>query len=508
MNLFVNITGAAENQSPQKHAIRNSYQSYPTGITWTVNVGHLNTSTEEFFENLFLLAEKNGGNSYFYPDQNANQTLCRFEWHLPWRNRAATVRVGIVFHHHKGSVPTTGTGYFATEESYAKDGKEPRIKKISEKKLFQFKDFLADEIKSASRRSIDFKPMQYLFIHYVEMPHVFKVSNGFSLLGGTIRILPSRMHEEKHVAAVLVRCSGKTKGDARRASREKFSLLLALGSLAIGSTLKEVMLDKAPLEVIGKILRFKISVAEKIYGDAFTDVKFETKSLTAPSKTFWRSLVAHFDGLPESAQEDLKQAIFAHYGALRILHENQALAIVGFLAGMGALSNSYQRTCPGEVSCSECGKVHSHNLVGDRKAISEKVIDVMSKSFSVESDVSKAIDSWIKRLYNDHRSSFVHSANHRFDQFNQSNQKSPTSGSPTALPSEHRIVRKLNEFSTDFGMLPSTSRILLLHEFGDDVLKLAQKSQFKYEVPSYCDRYTNEAFVGFPTSGWVMAAGQ
>lgn len=144
------ITGAAEDQSPQKHAVYNDLQGYPSGLTWEIRIETLRISQEEFFENLFFSVERNGGNSYFYPKVEDDQTLCRYEWHFPWRNRAAQIRLGIMFNVRRGSEPKVGQAYLGTNEGYKERGSPNNPAKISQKKLSEFQEFVASEVFKAN----------------------------------------------------------------------------------------------------------------------------------------------------------------------------------------------------------------------------------------------------------------------------------------------------------------------------------------------------------------------
>jgi hypothetical protein len=150
MARHVLVTGEAENISRQKHAIYNNANSYPIGLTWKVDVRELNVSKEEFFENMFFSVEKNGGNSYLYPLLDKNLTVCRYEWHLPWRNRAAQIRLGIVFEVEKGSDPKVGTAYFSTNDGFKEIGSPNNPNSISTRKLNELKHWLSDQVHNAN----------------------------------------------------------------------------------------------------------------------------------------------------------------------------------------------------------------------------------------------------------------------------------------------------------------------------------------------------------------------
>jgi hypothetical protein len=97
MDRIVNVTGPAERQSSQTHPIYNNIDAYPSGLAWEPRLAHLVVSVNEFISNLFFLAEENGGNSFFYPDKATQSSLARFEWHLPWRGKAAQIRIGLLW---------------------------------------------------------------------------------------------------------------------------------------------------------------------------------------------------------------------------------------------------------------------------------------------------------------------------------------------------------------------------------------------------------------------------
>ncbi|MBL1436725.1 MAG: hypothetical protein COB08_011085 [Rhodobacteraceae bacterium] len=499
MPFTINITGPADNQSRQKHGVYCNHSSYPSSLTWKVDLGRLELPTEKFFENLFLSAEANGGNSYFYPRQDGTQTLCRFEWHLPWRNSAAAVRVGVVFDLMNKQRPTVATGYFATNEMFSNTSDEQKIKKISGKKLNEVKDFLSGELRKANLAESKQNLSTQLHVYYVSPPSSFVLKDGFAVQNGAIKFLPSMMYEGKHVLAVLIKSVGRSRRDSQRRSVETLYLVLALCSLATGALWKEASIDGVPQEVTGKIHRFKISDAHKLYSEKFKAASWGAPTIPKDAKSLIRRLVRQYQAFEETPKKKFREALFAHYGALSVANENKTLAIVGFLASMGSLSKHLQKRCSGKVNCSDCGGIHPHNEVGDRRAITINLQDRLAQDFNLSKDNLDALDSWIKRLYNVHRSQFVHSAQHRFREFNQSTGNDQTSGGPTAAPSDSRIVSKLNEFLSDFQKLPNVSRFLLLDQF---------KIHFGESIPhgnppDFTERYTQEAFIGFPTSGWT-----
>lgn len=312
------------------------------------------------------------------------------------------------------------------------------------------------------------------------------------------------IHEEKHTVAILIKSNGRRRRDAQRQGVEILYLLLALCSLATGSLWKAVNIQNAPEEVRGNINRFRISDAHKIYAERFETASWAVSAMSKDTKALVRRLIAQYQAFDENQKKKFRDALFAHYGALGVSNENRALAIVGFLAALGALSKHLQKTCPGQVNCSKCGKIHPHNAVGDRMAITKNIQDRASRAFTLSAENLDVLDKWVRRLYNKHRSQFVHSAQHRFNEYNQRTERGKASGCPSAAPTDTRIVSELNEFTSDFDKLPIISRFMLLDQFELCFGGPIPYAQICLDIPDFTERYTQEAFVGFPTSGWTQ----
>lgn len=103
------------------------------------------------FLSLFFSTEKNGGNSYFIPMPDKSTTNCRFEWHRPWRNKAAQIRLGVVFDVERGGEPKAGLGYIGTNEGYKEPGASNYPPKLSAKKVKEFQDRVAKELYLANK---------------------------------------------------------------------------------------------------------------------------------------------------------------------------------------------------------------------------------------------------------------------------------------------------------------------------------------------------------------------
>ena len=230
----VSFTGPAEDASPQKHVVYNDPAGYPSGLTWEIKLERLTVSKDEFFENLFFSTEKNGGNSYFTPMPEKASTNCRFEWHRPWRNKAAQIRLGIVFDVQKGGEPKIGLGYVGTNEGYKSRGASNHPSKISAKKFNEFKNWVATEVALANTPRSERKQESWNFIFYAKGNAAYW-KKPFLVQNRTVLILPPRLVDGTTRTAVVIQERGITNGDAYRKAMRKFQLLLALLTLATGN---------------------------------------------------------------------------------------------------------------------------------------------------------------------------------------------------------------------------------------------------------------------------------
>lgn len=496
------ITGPAEGQSSQTHAVFNDANGFPSGQTWEINVGALTVAKEEFFENLFFSTEKNGGNSYFYPNVDANCTTCRYEWHLPWRNRAAQIRLGLIFEVQRGDAPNVGLAYLGTNNGYEDRGSTNYPAKISKRKFSEFQNFLISEVIKANTPRSQREQQSWQFILYAK-GSVCYWSKPFLALDRTMLVLPPRLDEGVLRTAVVIRSTGITKGEAHRKAMRKFHLTLALLSLATGGTWQAS-------DYIGKyeLMEGKLRVRSELANELFPDGTYPKalgSNLPVCAVAIIRYGLAILDSNKASSGK-LLRALFAYYGGMLANSKTPSLASVAFTASLGVFAGTNQVKCSGRIECSECGQLDwQHNLVGDRAAISELVAAALNRVFGADFTGNQQFQAWVKKVYNAHRSQYVHSASHQFSEFSQVfSRKSPsTTLVPTAIPSKGKLARSENEHRAVISKLPTVTRVVLI----DKLLEKANVSRvvdkLGIQQPEFLVTVEEEGFVGLPTSGWV-----
>lgn len=496
------FTGPAEDQSRQKHPVYNDPNGYPSGLTWQVDIGTLQVSTEEFFENLFFSAEKNGGNAFFHPKDDQDETICRFEWHLPWRNRAAQVRLGVVFHVRRGASPRDGLAYFGTNEGYRERGASNYPSHISGRKLDSFKKFIKTELSLANKARDARSTQEWKFIFYAKGWGRFW-EKPFLALDRKVLVLPPIIEGEAIKNAVVIQSSGITKGHAHRKAMEIFQRVLALLTLTTGTAW-----EASSHSETYKLFEGRLSVRSDLSDKLFPNGK-AVQGLGSPVPH--RSLAVVRYGLSalddkQSSTQAYLSSLFAFYGGMIARAKTPSLANVGLIAALGLLASPRQERCLGSIECSSCGPLDfRHNLVGDRAAISGMLAEVLSEVFGKEFERTRSFEKWVKEIYNNHRSNYVHSAAHQFSEFSQvfSSRSPSTTLIPTAVPSNGKLIRKENEHREVTFKLPVIARIVLIRFLmkGASASRAVQRLQISQ--PSFSSTIGEEAFCGMPTMGWV-----
>ncbi len=496
------ITGPAENQSQQKHPIYNDLNGYPTGLTWQVDIGPLRVSTEEFFENLFFSVEKNGGNGFFYPKDDEDRTICRYEWHLPWRNRAAQIRLGIVFHVRRGETPHHGLAYFGTNEGYRKRGAPNNPSRISKKKFYGFKEFIKGEVLLANKARPERPQGDWKFIFFAKSGGKFW-EKPFLALNRKVLVLPPVSEDGLIKNAVVINASGITQGHAHRKAMKTYQRILALLTLTTGTVWEA---SSHPDNY--NLLEGNLSVRSDLSNKLFPNGK-PVQGLGSPVPRLLLAVVRYGLTALDDEQDFTRtylSSLFAFYGGMVARAKTPSLANVGLIAALGLLASPKQERCGGKLTCSSCGHLDfRHNLVGDRAAISEMLSDVMSEVFGEEFERTQSFEKWVKEIYNTHRSNYVHSAAHQFSEFSQvfSSKGPSTTLVPTAVPSNGKLTRKENGHRAITSKLPLIAQIVLIRFLMKTASSSRVVNRLQISIPDFSSAMEEEAFCGLPTLGWV-----
>lgn len=501
----VYFTGPAEDASPQKHAIYNDHIAFPTEFTWEIKLNKLKVSKDEFFENLFFSTEKNGGNSYFIPVPEKACTICRFEWHRPWRNKAAQIRLGVLFDVQKGVEPKVGLGYFGTNEGYKSPGAINHPSKLSAKKFGEFKNWVATEISLANTPRSERKHESWNFIFYAKGSATFW-KKPFYVRGGTVLILPPRIEDGQIRTAVIIQERGITKGEAHRKAMRKLQLILALLTLATGNLWETSQVESGPDLLNGKLLlKYEdVDLADKLFP---TGRENESASLVVSMHTlaFVRYAVRALETESEQNEKFLS-ALFAYYGGVIASGKTPSLGVIGFVASLSLLASPLQERCSGQLTCDKCGELEMrHQLVGDRAAISKMIANCIWRSYGTNIGDDSDFSKWVKDIYNSHRSQYVHSAKHQFNEFSQvfSGSSSETTLVPTATPHKGKLVRREHEHQALIGKLPLVTRVALIDRVSSDKVVKNVMKRLAVSAPNFALKHDRETFMGMPTAGWV-----
>ncbi|KPM99338.1 hypothetical protein AOR11_23465 [Vibrio alginolyticus] len=433
-----------------------------------------------FIENLYFLTMEGNGFSYFYPNTETGINLCRFEWHYEHKNNPYELRVGISFKVLKGSLNDIGF-YIVPHAHYGDLEKERDSYELEDEEYNKIIDNINYKIEQALLRVKTQPKKMFNILYYVQLGTVV---TDLIEVSPTMYLLPSRIVDGKVVSAVVIKGVGHSYLSAKRFSDEKVNFLCAVMTLVVYGA-KVTHIERYPSHITPADKHFDLTKEniDKFYPDTDTRIS-DSNCLTDENIEFISSLLASFDMLP-SAKDKRKilNMLFSFYSAKETEGINQTVGLVSYVACLDAIAKELFSAYRDEH--------------GSRKALVHAIVELLCKS-EEESD----IDKWSKRIYNDHRSSYVHGANIRFEAFSQNMDGKNFAGLPKALPTEVKPVSKQYEYNSDYMILKKVTLAVLVSYIesvtGDSLPHVISNEEVTFKTES-----TPEAHVSMPNNGWV-----
>lgn len=477
------ISGNPLNRKSDTSAIYTQPNNIPPLDLWDGTLNNNNEGLSAFIANLYFITMEQNGFCYFYPDNEANTNLCRFEWHYPFKGEEYFLRVGLCFKV-KESKAFDITYSIQQHEQYEDIKKVIDKCPITDDEINTIKKFISTHIETANKRTVNSEKEIYNRLYYFQSNKIIKEL--VRINNSKITLMPSYTVDHQAISLIILPSQGFSYLDSQRSGDEEANLFLAFYTLAI-EYIKLYNNDKFPC-ISG--LDYN---NEEIHMDK-VDSFYPSGSSIEGIHTYLKEedintmnwLYESFSMIKE--KQLIKKTInliFAYYSAIDIKNINRTLSLIGLVACMNSVSKILE------------SDYFSEN--GDRKTI----VFCLSNILHIDSNTKeyKLLDQWSKRIYNDHRSSFVHVANHRFTEYSQNMDGNNYAGLPEALPTNCKPFSKQYEYTNDFNIALKVSKLMVFQ-------CLWQCSELPYE---YMDKLLEinfaiesiaEGYVGMVNNGW------
>lgn len=435
-------------------------------------------SVPEIVQHLYYVTMEQNGYTYFYPNIEAGTNLCRYEWHYDFREESYALRVGLCFTVKDGTIEKPG--YYIQRHEVYKDisGEYPEFS-ITEEEYSLIIEFIDSNIKEAAKRLTAEPSKEFYPIHYLELSRPLK--SIFSL-NEELTLLPSHLIEGKLVTALVTKSEGYSYLASKRVSDENAYIICALFTLVVDHARFLRMNGFPQVSKIAANNHDKLLAnVEKFYPNGKSDFSGVSGYLGLEELDNISELYsAYFSIEDHKKKRKLTNLLFSYYSAKEALSLNKTLSLISFVACLDSIS----KECAPEI----------RDRDGSRKAIVHHINEVID-GYKIKGDV----DKWSKRIYNDHRSSYVHGANIRFEEYSQNMDGKAYAGLPKALPTSSKAVGKQYEYDSDYDTLSKITNVLLL-KYVESISGIKLPDKFKeidFDVESI-----PEAYFGVVNRGW------
>jgi hypothetical protein len=448
-------------------------------ISFSIDKKHIKL----FIENLYFITMEENGYCYFYPNPKESYNLCRFEWHYDFRGIPYFLRIGLFFSINNSKLENIGCT-IEQHEKYKDYKKEIPDCNIIDKELNEIKSFIMAKIEKAKERIFLERSEIFNRIYYIKTHRPVKELT--YLYNKSIVVLPTYSSEKNElVTSIILQINAFSFVDCSRFGEEKINLFCAFFSLAVGYiklSREEKFPLVSPIPVYDRELQLKN--IESFYPNCKTEL-FNFKYLCDEDFDFLNWLYESFDNMKGNDIKKVKNIIFAYYAGEEVKQYNKTLSLVSFVSCMNSISKSFE------------SKYFEEN--GDRKTI----VYYLAERLNIKNNTTEYTDleKWSKKVYNDHRSSYVHGSNHKFEEYAQNFDGGTFPGLPTALPSNDRIVSKQYEYNNDFEIAQKVVKFMLISCFQDfSGIKFDKLDEYKNIDFSVKSNY--QGYIGIPNNGW------
>lgn len=424
----------------------------PPRQTWTVPVDVPRNSVGTFCERVHLLVAERYGACFFFPDTQTNRNTCRFEWHRAWKRDRFGLRLGLSFV--VDDAPLTQLeAYWTTRDLInAEDWVDPRI---DTRTAAAIASDIAQTVEFGLTGKTADKNEEWLIAVNISVPHGRGFPQSTDAGGGRFRLIRTRIvaRDLSRVSALIVRCEARSAQAASQNAGKDAMSALALLTLSEGRKYELAPLRWPKSRPFRSALRASKPVDEvRLFPPGRYLDTLETTDSNVASR--FDELWSAYEQLPELERDVFMPALLAYYAAVDSSSNSATISTVGYFAALGALSRARRRQCPGTLSCSVHGVLPwRHDETSESRAIFETVV---TSCDIVKADQRTRVKKLIDRVYREQRSAYVHGAELRHAEYNQSAQV------PPAMPSNLGPTGELFVFQEDLLSIADIARRTLV----------------------------------------------
>ncbi len=476
----------------QREIYYNPYQ-LPPRTFWSIDIEITRMDAGKFCEGLYAVISELMGAVFYYPDIKAKNVAHRYEWQIPFGKKKFGIRLGIIFSVSKDDLKKL--------EVYATYGDESEkygsVPSFSEDEISKFNDEITKVIKKALKRSSPESRKPYHTIFYIELPPIRRIADIVKLPEFGVTVFPTVIFRKdtKRVSAVAISVDEFSPQTAKAVALQQVATICSLLTLACGGIYKlyypEWPKKRKPIEFLDSI--DQLTPLEFLY--PYRRWQPCVDDIDDNFSERLKKILTLYYTLSESNRTNFLNPLFAYYAG-KELHNNQnqpTLSVVAFLAALSPFGKA--EMCPGEVSCSICGRLKfdssspfRHYLIGDRIALVNSLCEIFS--INATSKMYDELNLLITRLYREQRSAFVHGAILRHGEYYRSYNL------PATIPTSEEPYSDLFLYRRDLSSLePLVRRALLMLLSNESGIPLDENLFGLGELRIYRDT----AYVGFIT---------
>ncbi len=481
MRLF--LSGNPINKRTDKIPIYPLHTHLPPTMDWTISLEINKCDTSLFIEHLHFITMEENGFSYFYPDSDAGTNLCRFEWHYDFRNQPYFLRIGLCFKVMKSKIYDVVYSV-QPHEKYQDIKKEVEDPLITDEEQKEIELFISELIETAKKRISNSREEVFNRLYYIQLQKPVKEVTYIN--NNKIMLLPSYFLDGQLITSIIIPTLGFSYLDSNRFGDEKANLFFALFTFTVGH-IKLIHDSEFPL--VSKLDFKNRELHLKKIKSFYPNCKPEIGDMTYIDNNdielmnwFYQAL----DNIEGKNRRKIINILFTYYASVEAQKNNKTLALVGFVSSMNAISKILEE------------EYFKEN--GDRKTIIHYLSTILD--INLESSDYKALDKWSKNVYNDHRSSFVHGANHKFEEYSQNMDGKNFAGLPSSIPSLDKPVSKQYEYVNDLNIAIKVSRLMVVNIF-ESFSGIIFDTKESFTDINFSMESTSEGYIGMVNNGWV-----
>ncbi len=436
----------------------------PPCLPATVQCQIPRTEVPRLCEGLRGFVSEKYGAAFYYPNIEADETVCRYEWHVPHRSHEFGMRLGIHFRVTKSDLAGL-QAYIAYGDGHPSVGQPPEL---TQEEISSYLHLLQDALTEASERQKPENVRQYNVAYYAELPHTCAISEPLEIPSANVTIAPTvRLGSQlKRVSAFVSTVQASFESEAKSKALRQHLFACALVTLAEGQRCAQFVPEwpksRKPVQVLQSVVPFPST--RRLYPKGKPDYQLAPgDSGRIPPVFDW------YHGLSESERAAFDNPLFSYCAAKELEHSQPTLAVVALLAAISPFARGQK--CAGCLTCSACGDLQNfqHNITSDQTAIALWLVAMLR--IEPSSADAKRLTRLLKRLYREQRSSYVHGAVLRHDELHKG------MGVPHIQPSARHGYSDVLQYQLDLQALSYlTRKALLFHLSGMAGVELDLKS--------------------------------